>query len=68
MEEVILMLAMKKMKTRATMEATSGWVMSLLRSGERCVERVREMPKKVVRTCRRGFAKEGGRSRGSRAA
>jgi hypothetical protein len=41
--------------------------MSLLRRGERCVVRVRETPKKVVRRWRRGFAKEGGSRRERRA-
>lgn len=59
---------MKNMASSARMEATSGWVMSLLRRGERCVDSVREMPKKVVRRWRRGFAKDGGRRRGRRAA
>ena len=59
---------MKNMARRARMEATSGCVMSLLRRGERCVVRVREMPKKVVTSWRRGLAKEGGRKRGMRAA
>jgi hypothetical protein len=40
---------MKNMASRARIVATSGWVMSLLRRGERCVVRVRETPKKVVR-------------------
>lgn len=56
------------MASSARMEATSGCVMSLLRRGERCVDSVREMPKKVVRRWRSGFAKEGGRRRGRRAA
>lgn len=56
------------MKRRATMDATSGCVMSLLRRGERCVERVREKPRKVVMMCSAGSAKEGGRRRGRKAA
>jgi hypothetical protein len=59
---------MKNMARRTRMEATSGCVMILLARGEMCSERVREMPKKVVRRWRRGFAKEGGRRRGRRAA
>jgi len=48
--------------------ATSGWVTTFVRSGERCSVRVRWMPKAVVMIWRSGFAKDGGRSRGSSAA
>ena len=56
------------MARSARMEATSGWVTSLFRRGERCNVSVRPMPKAVVRKVRRGFAKDAGRRRGRRAA
>jgi hypothetical protein len=56
------------MARSARIEATSGWVTSRVRRGERCSVRVRPMPKAVVRKVRSGFAKEAGRRRGRRAA
>jgi hypothetical protein len=57
---------MKKMATRARMEATSGWVTTREKSGVRCVWMVRKMPNAVVTKVRSGLATEGGRSLGSR--
>jgi hypothetical protein len=59
---------MKNMARSARIEATSGWVTSLFRSGDRCRVRVRPIPKAVVRKVRRGFANDAGRRRGRRAA
>jgi hypothetical protein len=59
---------MKNIARRARMVATSGCVMTRVRSGERCVWIVRVRPRAVVRRVRRGFARDAGRRRGRRVA
>jgi hypothetical protein len=57
---------MKNMARSARMLAMSGCVTSRVRSGERCVWRVRVRPRAVVRRVRSGEAMEVGRRRGRR--
>lgn len=54
------------MARSARIVAMSGWVTRRVRSGERCVWRVRVMPRAVVRRVRTGFARDAGRRRGRR--
>lgn len=56
------------MRSRARIVATSGWVTSRVRSGERWVWSVRVRPRPVVRRERSGLASEVGRKRGMRVA
>jgi hypothetical protein len=59
---------MKNIATTRRIVAMSGWVINRVRSGERCVWRVRVRPRVVVRSVRSGFASEEGRRRGRRVA